>query len=180
VLVTAILGPDWRTATHYQTSIGTEPREDGVAWHARFYPMLTTNVPRSVISRPTTDVWHEAGFTSKVAAAVPPLGMKVDGIPESGYSYLLQSRASAIARGTCAVAEGELIAGGLTFGLLRNGQWYQQVNILDRGPFVAAGCAQDDGTYFIVLANDNPVGDVTTATLTKIGWVMPEGTASRD
>ncbi len=181
LLVTAILGPDWRTASHYQTMTGIEPREDGIAWHARFYPMLTTlGIPRSVTLQPTTDVWHGAGFTSRVAAQAPPFGMTVDGIPETDYSYLLQSRERAISRGTCAVADGELTAGGLTFGMLRNGQWYQQVNISDRGRFVAAGCAQDDGTYGIVLANDNPGGRVTTARLTRIGWVMPEGTTKRD
>jgi hypothetical protein len=172
VLVSAVLGPDWRTASHYQTMSGVEGREDGVAFHVRLYPTLPTlEVGRSVISQPTTDPWPHAVVTSKVAASAPASGLIVDGRPEGGYAYLWQSRARAISRGTCAVADGELAAGGLTFGIVRNGQWYQQVNVVKRGRFMAAGCALEDDSYSIVLANDNPAGGVTRARLEKIGWV---------
>ena len=110
---------------------------------------------------------------------MPPFGVAIDGTPENTSMYLFQSRQSALPRGTCAVAEGALTAGGLTFGILRDSRWYQQVNILDRGRFMAAGCVQEDGNYSVLLANAAPHG-ATTARLTKIGWVSAEGIPARE
>jgi hypothetical protein len=181
VLVTAILGPDWRTARHYQTMIGVESRQDGALWHEQVYPTLETlAVGRSVIARPTTDFWPDAIISSRTAVRVPPSGTVVAGRPETPFVYFVQSKERAISQGRCAVARGALTAGGLTFGLLRNGQWYQQVSIVERGGFVAVGCVHDAGTYSIVLANDNPRGGETRAQLTGIGWVLSTGTADRD
>jgi hypothetical protein len=85
--------------------------------------------------------------------------------------YLLQYPERAMSRGMCAVAAGDLTAGGLTFGLLRDGLWSQHVNIVEHGRFIAAGCAPDEGNYSIVLANDMAAGTVATARLEKIGCV---------
>jgi len=128
-------------------------------------------VGRRAISQPFADFWSDAVASSRTVVPVPPSGMTVAGTPEVPYGHLVQSRARAISRGTCAIAQGALTAGGLTFGLLRDGQWYQQVSIVERGRFVAMGCAREDGNYAIVLANNNAPGAVTAARLTKIGWV---------
>ena len=172
VLTTAILGPDWRHASHYQTLSGLESRDDGLLFRARLYATLPAlDLRRSVMARPTTDVFAGALLVSRAAAANPPSGLTVDGTPESAFAYLLQSGVSVRSRGACAIADGELRAGGLTFGLLRDGKWYQQVGVIDRGRFVAVGCVQEAGNYSIVLANDNRPGRPTVVRLARIGWV---------
>jgi len=111
----------------------------------------------------------------KIRQGVAAAGIIVDGRPDGQYAYLLVIPERAVPRGTCAVADGELSAGGLTFGLLRNGQWSQQVNFVERGRFIAAGCTLEGGNYSIVLANNNPDGGVTKARLARIGWVVAGG-----
>jgi hypothetical protein len=172
VLLTAVLSADWRQATHYQTLTGIESRDDGAPWHERVYPALETmEISRSVVSQPVTDFWRDALVSSRAVTRVRPYGLAVSGRPASPYEYLVQSPERAIQRGTCAIARGTLTAGGMTFGLLRNGRWDQKVNILERGRFIATGCAQEDGDYVMVLANNNAGGAVTSARLTTIGWV---------
>jgi hypothetical protein len=173
VLVTAILGADWRTAAHYQTLRGVEDRDDGSPFNVQVYlTQSTLEVRRSWSSHPAFDPWTGAVATSR-AVAPTASGAVVDGTPESGDAYLLQYAERRIPRGTCAFASGELTAGGLTFGILRNGLWDQTANVLDLGRFVAAGCAREDGDYSLVLANNNPTGGVTRARLAKIGWNAP-------
>jgi hypothetical protein len=166
----------------YQTMIGLERREDGALWRERFYPALPArfDVPRLVMSAPATDFWPGAAVSSRAAVRLPASGMAVAGTPESPFTYLAVSRERTMSRGTCAVAEGALTARGLTVGLLRNGPWYRQANIVDPGRFVAGGCVEEAGAYSVVIANNNPPGGKTSAQLTRIGWVSATGAASRD
>src|SRR5262249_39024812 len=136
VLVTAVLGSDWRTASHYQTMNRLEARDDGAPFRVRVYAAAPTpELTRSMLSASAG-----ALVRSRVAAESAPAGLIVDGAPESGYAYLMESRERAVARGTCAVADGELVGGGMSFGIIRDGQWEQQLHIVRQGRFVAAAC----------------------------------------
>lgn len=69
------------------------------------------------------------------------------------FSALLMSRYSVLSKGDAAVAEGRLYRGGLTIGLVKDGDWVSRVDVIDRGPFVAAVSVQDPGRYALVVAN---------------------------
>src|SRR6185295_8610135 len=58
VLVSAVLGPDWRTVPHYQTMTAVETRGDGIPFHVQVYPTLPTlEFERSRILGPTANDW---------------------------------------------------------------------------------------------------------------------------
>ncbi len=172
VLLTAVLAHDWIDASHYQTMAGLERRDDGAVWRTRLYRVQDlARASRQSIGGPVERLASDSTYLSPVVARADPGGLVVDGRPEGPFTYLVKSAGTPAARGRYAIAEGELTAGGLTFGLLRNDRWYEQVNITEPARFVAVARVDDDGSYAIVLANNSPRGGRTASRVSKIGWL---------
>jgi hypothetical protein len=109
---------------------------------------------------------------AKVATVDFSTGVRVDGIAESPTAYLLGGKPRIVTAGTRLVGVGELFAGGFTFGLQSNGAWSRYANVTKPGPFVAAVEVPTDGTYVVVIANDNEgTPKPTRFVITGMDWI---------
>ena len=70
------------------------------------------------------------------------------------YSYLARYQERSVTRGQRLIAEGVLVTGGLSVGLLRDGAWSMQLPITDAGAFRAEIAVPEDGNYAVVIANN--------------------------
>jgi hypothetical protein len=70
------------------------------------------------------------------------------------YSYLARYQERPVTRGQRLVAEGVLVTGGLSVGLLKDGAWSRQLPITDAGAFRAVIEVPEDGNYAVVIANN--------------------------
>jgi hypothetical protein len=113
---------------------------------------------------------------------------QVRGPVDGPMSYLLQFAPAAQKKGAHVVATGELVEGGLTVGLQRDGNWVGYANVVSPGWFVATLAVPDDGEYAVVVANNvaqstawrrlwGPLFPAFNARnhfrLQSIGWVAP-------
>jgi hypothetical protein len=90
---------------------------------------------------------------------------------EEPFSSLLMSRYVELAAGDAAAAEGRLYAGGVTIGLVQDGNWTSRVDLIDPGTFIAATVAPRRGKYALVVANCRPGADPRTAfALRQLGF----------
>ena len=74
-------------------------------------------------------------------------------------------------QGDLLLAQGRLEHGGLSLGLVKDGQWIAQVPVTTPGDFVVVIRVPLDGAYSVVLAN-NVTGRSLDNRLTidRIGW----------
>jgi hypothetical protein len=93
----------------------------------------------------------------------------IKGDAPTSYAYALQLPPENSKGRRYLVAEGELFNGGLTLGLLKNGQWAGQVNITSPGKFRIV-MKPDGGDYTATLAHNVPGQKSNNFTLTKLGW----------
>jgi hypothetical protein len=90
---------------------------------------------------------------------------------EGPYSYLLQSKPVSLKTGDAAIAEGHVHQGGITIGLVKDGRWASHVDVVDRGPFLAAAVAVEPGAHALVVANClHGAGRRTGVILRRFGW----------
>ena len=97
-------------------------------------------------------------------------GIVVTGKVESVYSYVLQLPPRSVEKEAYLVAEGEIIAGGISIGLLKDNQWSGLVNITGAGKFMAVIRA-GAGDYIATLANNVPGQETNHFRLDRLGWV---------
>jgi hypothetical protein len=81
---------------------------------------------------------------------------------DSPTSYLLEGKPLPVRKGGQFIAVGELEAGGLTIGLLKDNAWLGSRNIVEPGWFAVAVQAPEDGVYALVIANNLKAPDSTT------------------
>src|SRR5260221_576923 len=81
---------------------------------------------------------------SRIATVDPSRGVIANGVAESTFAYLVTSRPVTVRAGSQLVAVGELVSGGLTLGLLKDGAWSQALNLTAPGGFVAPVDASTD------------------------------------
>jgi hypothetical protein len=86
--------------------------------------------------------------------------------------YLASWVSAPQAKRTLLVAEGHLIAGGLTIGLEQNRAWAAQVQVIVPGPFRAAIEVPNDGEFRPVIANLSGQSRFTRFEIDRIGWVQ--------
>jgi hypothetical protein len=90
---------------------------------------------------------------------------------EEPFSALLMSRYIELSAGDAVAAEGRLYGGGVTIGLVQDGNWTSRVDLVDPGRFVAAAVAPRPGKYALVIANCRPGADRRTAfALRRLGF----------
>ena len=172
VLLTAILSPDWSEARHYQTLIGFERRYDGKPWDTEIYSTMPRHsLTRSILNRPVESIVTALDYRFPAVRFVGPAGVEMTARADGPYAYLVQAIGRPLQPGRYAIAEGQLFSGGLTFGLLRDHAWYQQVHIGDAGRFVAVAQTLGAGSFAIVLANENnSLITPTSFRVDRIGW----------
>ena len=91
------------------------------------------------------------------------------------YSYIFVSSEEDLRRGDAAVATGRVFRGGVTIGLLRNGEWVSRVDVDQPGRFVVMVVAQEAGDYQLGIANCLRGTESRTAfVLRRFGWTRRE------
>ena len=173
ILLSAILSPDWSHANHFQTLSRVEGRYDGMSWDTATYSTAPgQRLSRSLLEKPVESVVATLDYRSPAVRLVGAAGLEMSDRANGPYAYLLQANARSLPPGRYAIAEGRLLSGGLTFGLLRDRAWYQQVHIADAGGFVAVAQTLEEGSFSIVLANENDsLMTPTSFRVDRIGWV---------
>jgi hypothetical protein len=86
---------------------------------------------------------------------------EMDAQADSPASYLLEGKPLPVRKGGQFIAVGELEAGGLTIGFLKDNAWLGSRNIVEPGWFAVAIQAPDDGVYSLVIANNLKAPDST-------------------
>jgi hypothetical protein len=171
VLITATVPADWSEARHYQTLSGIERRYDGKSWDTEIYSTVPRHsLTRSILDGPVESIFAQLDYRFPAVRFVGGSGIEMSDRANGPYAYLVQTTSRLRQPGRYAIAEGELFSGGLTFGLLRDRAWYQQMHI-DAGRFVAVAQTLGEGSFAIVLANDNnSLITPTSFRVDRIGW----------
>src|SRR5207244_7920152 len=111
-------------------------------------------VRRSLIAAPIqplarSDIAQQSGT---LAMAGTP--WRVSGVGGRGrFLYLAETRPREVRQGTLLLAQGRLVRGGISFGLVRDGVWAAQLAVTAPGSFVAIVRAPQDGEYEVALGN---------------------------
>jgi hypothetical protein len=172
LMVTVILPPDWPEVRHYQTLVGIESRYDGKTWATQIYSAVTgERVRRSILERPVESIAPTASYSFPAVRFVGRSGLEMSARANGPYAYLVQTTGRRLQPGRYAIAEGRLFSGGLAFGLLRDDAWHQHVYIGNTGRFIAVVQTLTEGSFSIVLANDNnSLITPTSFRVDRIGW----------
>jgi hypothetical protein len=111
--------------------------------------------------------------TEMIAANVCRAGARlaVRGVAASPYSTLLMSPPMQLKAGDAAVAEGKVYRGGVTIGLIVDGQWASRIDVDDPGSFMAVAVATVNGPHILAIANCVRGEDQRNAVaLHRFGW----------
>jgi hypothetical protein len=94
---------------------------------------------------------------------------------------LLITKERLLRKGTYFIAQGMMYTGGVTFGLVKDGQTAGYINVANRGPFTVIIEVPEDGMYSLGLANylDLYTSLENNLILNKIGWVNNHNKLSR-
>jgi hypothetical protein len=124
------------------------------------------------LSRPITP-FRRADLKLQAVMAQPTAdGWVINGVADTPFAYLLQSKPQLMSGGQRLVVTGRVNAGGLTVGLLRDGTWAGQIALKMPGPFVAVVEFPKSGKYEAIIANNSDGGTrVTDAIITGFGWL---------
>ena len=118
-------------------------------------------------------IWESHYVAPAVCWEGPRLAMRANA--EGAYSYIFVSTEEDVRRGDAAVAAGRVFRGGVTIGLLRNGEWVSRVDVDQPGPFVVMVVAQEAGDYQLGIANCLRGTESRTAfVLRRFGWTRRE------
>jgi hypothetical protein len=97
------------------------------------------------------------------------------GEAQGPYHPLLISRPRWLEAGDAVVAEGTVHEGGVTVGLIRDGQWASRVDVDETGRFVAVAAARAAGEHTLVIAHCLKSGQRRNAiALRRFGWALRE------
>jgi hypothetical protein len=98
--------------------------------------------------------------------------LRFDGVAEGPFTYVVTSTARVMPAGAIGGVRGVLEKGGVTVGLLKDGAWAGNVNVLEPGPFTVVLRTPGDGRYEIVVAHSLLEGERTNRfMLEKFGWL---------
>ena len=118
-------------------------------------------------------IWESHYVAPAVRWEGPRLVMRAEA--DGAYSYIFVSTEEDLRGGDTAVASGRVFRGGVTIGLLRNGEWVSRVDVDQPGPFVVMVVAQEPGDYQLGIANCLRGTESRTAfVLRRFGWTRRE------
>jgi hypothetical protein len=155
VLMNLALPPRWQDATLYGTLSDLEDRRNGDQ-----PPPVYTFPPDLVVQRSLMlsaiqpfergDVTPQSGRVEIGSDGT----WRVSGVGGRGkFLYLAEVKPRAVRRGSTVLAQGRLVRGGISFGLIRHGEWVAQVNVTVPGGFIAVVQAPEDADYEVALGN---------------------------
>jgi len=101
-----------------------------------------------------------------------PAQVIVDGPAENESSYLFQFKEWSTDTRAVFVAEGRLLEGGVSVGLLKKGAWYRQAIVQNPGSFIIVVPVDDPGSYIPLVTNAMPPGRrVSRLLITRAGFM---------
>lgn len=176
LLLNAQLPSDWDRAPLYQTLTDWERRPPRLT-----VPSVHTAPPglrfsRALLDRPLEPL-NPADVEERAATVTIASGrVSVDGAGGVGgagpFMYLARTKPMALRASARFVAEGTLEQGGLTIGLVQEGQWVRQAHIVTPGRFIAVVEVPADGDYSLVIANNLSGGSlINRFVIDRAGWV---------
>jgi hypothetical protein len=157
VLMEMQLPPAWQEVTPYATITGVEGRWNPARVHTSPEGLSRLAVQQAFGAAPVEfrvdDIADASGTFAMAGSKWTVSG--AGGVGGRGpFLYLARMKPRKLERGATFVAEGAIVKGGVTFGLLRSGEWVSQVHVRETGPFAVAIQVPDEGQYDVILANN--------------------------
>lgn len=98
-------------------------------------------------------------------------GLTVTGPAAGRYTYLVTFQPVRIDSPRELIIEGEIIRGGILFGVTRDGAWHRQMTIRRPGAFRSSITVDEPGVYTVIISNHLVRGPMANeATIHAIGW----------
>lgn len=119
-----------------------------------------------LLSPPCLD--KPARYVSKLVQATES-GCLVTGEPHQRYGYLIALAPMQTTGSATLLVEGEVIAGGVTVGVVQSGNWAKQMHFNKPGPFKAE-LRPGKGKYEAILANYLPNGSFNQVRILRMSW----------
>ena len=165
----------WQDATPYQTLASVEGRSGGEPSPEIYSYPFDLPVGRRMITQ-TVEPVREADIDKRAPnLTVDGTTWRVAGAGGVGgrgpFMYLAQMKPRDTRAGELILARGHLERGGLSMGLVQNGEWIVQVPVVTPGEFVVVIQVPRDGRYTLVLANNVTGWSLDNRlTLELFGW----------
>ena len=175
VLIDVNLPNRWEEATPYHTIAGLERRRSGETSPELYTFPPGLEVGRSVITQAIVPI-TEADIESRShTLTVTPSSWKVSGAGGVGgrgpFLYLAEMKPRDTRAGEIVLARGRLEKGGLSLGLVENGQWVVRVPVVTPGEFVIVIRAPRDGRFSLIVANNVTGWSLDNRlTIDLLGW----------
>jgi hypothetical protein len=154
VMMNLRLPPLWRDATLYGTLTGFEKRSNGDE-SAPIYTFPTDLLVRRSVMTVSSQLLDRADVI-KESGRVESDGRSwhLSGVGGRGrFLHLAEWKPRLVPKGATLVASGDLMRGGISVGLVREGAWAAQVPVIVPGRFAVAIQTPDAGEYAVVMTN---------------------------
>ena len=165
----------WQDATPYQTLASVEGRSRGEPSPEIYSYPFDLPVGRRMITQ-TVEPVREADIDKRAPnLTVERTNWRVagaGGVDGRGpFMYLAQMKPRDTKAGELVLARGHIERGGLSLGLVQNGEWIVQVPVVTPGEFVVVIRVPADGRYTLILANNVTGWSLDNQlTLDLFGW----------
>jgi hypothetical protein len=170
------LRPGWENSDRFQTIEGIESRRNGEE-----VPSVYTFPADLVVGRNLLMTPIEPLNAASIAKRSPTLNTSqpqwinqgVGGVGGKGpFLYLFEMQPEQVTEGRLALVQGYIRKGGVSFGLVSNGQWVAQAGVTRPGEFTIVVRVPTTGAHSLVLAN-NLIGSSLENDLIvrRVGWI---------
>jgi hypothetical protein len=179
LLMSLQLPPGWREATLYQTIDGLERRSGAEAQPEVYAFPPDLPVTRKMLTSPVTPLTSADVMAQARNVSTRGDGFQVRGVGgiggEGRFLYLAETRPRAARIHDLFVAQGTIVRGGISLGLVQAGEWLAQVPVTRPGEFVVVIQTPKDATCSVVLANNLPGPSLwNELTIRRAGWIVNE------
>ena len=172
VLLDGNFTPHWKDEALYQSIRGWEMPLRLDALPALYLNPPSLVPPRRMQPRPFTVSVPADRSLVPIVKDGPNGSLVFKGQPDGPLSYAVMIKNQQLPAGSTLLARGFLRHGGITVGLLKNGQWAGNINVATAGPFVVALAVNDTANYSVVIANFVKSGE-NDVVISALGWVPP-------
>ena len=174
ILLNLTLPPDWRQMKLYQTL--TDWERPSAPYRVRVYAWPRTLDPAPLaLTGMTPPPVSSLSYSDLVASDVAAGRWVIRGTARASTSFLARLPERTVSKGESFVLRGTLYRGGFTVGLLKNGLWSTNVNVVAPGEFLAVVEAPDEGPFVPALANYlMGISRRNDFVVTSLGWADPD------
>jgi hypothetical protein len=136
-------------------------------------------VTRKMLTSPVTPLTSADVMAQARNVSTRGDGFQVRGVGgiggEGRFLYLAETRPRAARIHDLFVAQGTIVRGGISLGLVQAGEWLAQVPVTRPGEFVVVIQTPKDATCSVVLANNLPGPSLwNELTIRRAGWIVNE------